>query len=544
MSFFSKGFDALKSLTSGFAPQKLTFGDITVITTALLAEGGFSYVYSAREVGTSVRQFAAKKVIAQDKETERIAETETRLLQQLNGQVGFVRCYGGFSRQTAQKHLKEYWMLLEFCPNGSLIDLLYKKGKGGAFEKRPPLPTIRVLEIFEELCTAVAHLHALQPPVAHRDMKLENVLIAADGRCVLCDFGSASTSVLPAERTRKQAAAEDERIQKYSTLMYRAPEMVDLYREQEVGPKVDVWALGCILFALAYGDHPFADESSLQILNARYTIPPTNAHPKRIAKLVQAVLTPDPTARPPVKDVLEATRRLLAAERMAPHDAATPCPATSTAATATPPRSTTSGPAASAASASVPTSTPPPLPPPPPGEAFAAFEANFDEASFELTPASSASAEGTDVPSSTRGRVHIDVQTVPASGGAVRVQLSFGGGSSEGAADARSACGDAVWEASFEDRGEKLVASAGKGASSAPGPPTQCASAAPAKSTSAVPTPPPAAMANDDDFGAFTAGGDGSDGSDDDEFGEFSAGESGRSEADAGGQPSFGDFQS
>ena len=82
---------------------------------------------------------------------------------------------------------------------------------------------------------------------------------------VLCDFGSATTATLPANRTRKATLMEEERIHKYSTLMYRAPEMVDLYRNQEVGVKVDVWALGCILYALCFREHPFADESSLQV---------------------------------------------------------------------------------------------------------------------------------------------------------------------------------------------------------------------------------------------------------------------------------------
>lgn len=266
MSFFS----ALKSFATGFAPQKLTFGEISVTTTALLAEGGYSYVYSAKEVGllSGGKMYAAKKVIAQDAETDAIAETESRLLQQLDGTPGFVRCYGATVKQLPNK-TKEYWMLLEFCPNGSLVDLLYRKNaRTGAFEKRPLLPTLRVLEVFEMVCQAVAHMHALTPPVTHRDLKLENVLGAADGAFVLCDFGSATTEVLQASRTRKQAATEEERISKYSTLMYRAPEMVDLYRNQEVGPKADVWALGCILFSLAYGEHPFADESSLQILNA------------------------------------------------------------------------------------------------------------------------------------------------------------------------------------------------------------------------------------------------------------------------------------
>ena len=62
-------------------------------------------------------------------------------------------------------------------------------------------------------------MHAQSPPVAHRDLKLENVLGAADGGFVLCDFGSATTHMLPSGRTRKESLAEEERIHKYSTLM-------------------------------------------------------------------------------------------------------------------------------------------------------------------------------------------------------------------------------------------------------------------------------------------------------------------------------------
>ena len=92
--------------------------------------------------------------------------------------------------------------------------------------------------------------------------------------------------------------------------MYRAPEMVDLYRNQEVGEKVDVWALGCILYSLCYIDHPFAEESSLQILNAAYTIPSAPPHPPRIHRLIRALLEPDPAIRPPAAHVLAAVQKL------------------------------------------------------------------------------------------------------------------------------------------------------------------------------------------------------------------------------------------
>ena len=205
-------FGLFKKIASGFDGERLVFEDtgITVNTTQLLAEGGYSYVYAAKEV-SGPRQFAAKKVLAQDAETRQVAEVETRVLQQLSGQTGFVQVYGAMSRPApVGRNSREYWMLLEFCSGGSLVDLLYKKGKGGAYEKREPMPLPRILEIFEEVVAAIAHMHALSPPVTHRDLKLENVLGTADGRFVLCDFGSAVTTKLPAERTRKQAAIEEE----------------------------------------------------------------------------------------------------------------------------------------------------------------------------------------------------------------------------------------------------------------------------------------------------------------------------------------------
>ena len=203
----------LKKFTSGHVPERLEFKDsgITVFTTQLLAEGGYSYVYSAREVSAASRQFAAKKVLAQDAETREVAEVETRVLQQVAGQAGFVQFHGSMNRRAAAgRNAHEYWMLLEFCPNGSLVDLLYKKGRSGRYEKCEPLPLARVLEIFEQVTGAIAHMHALSPPVTHRDLKLENVLGTAEGRFVLCDFGSAVTSKLPATRSRKEVVVEEE----------------------------------------------------------------------------------------------------------------------------------------------------------------------------------------------------------------------------------------------------------------------------------------------------------------------------------------------
>jgi len=306
-----KALEAASTLSTGFVPQMISFGNLQVVTTALLAEGGYSYVYSAREMVAAGKVFAVKKVLAQDAETRAIAEMESRVLRDFNGTPGFVSCYGTTER-AGPNGSTEFWMLLEYCPNGSLIDLVYRKDATGAYERGPALSQERVLEVFEAVVGAVAKMHALSPPVAHRDLKLENILCTDDGRFVLCDFGSATTHVLLAGRSKREAAEEDERIAKYSTQMYRAPEMIDLHLGHVVDERVDVWALGCILYALCFGAHPFPAESSLQILNMAYCIPAGSPYSENVHDLVRAMLSSPPSERPPAAEMLKRIRDMRA----------------------------------------------------------------------------------------------------------------------------------------------------------------------------------------------------------------------------------------
>lgn len=77
----------------------------------------------------------------------------------------------------------------------------------------------------------------------------------------LCDFGSASTQQIlpdPSWNAQKRATLEDQ-MAKYTTPMYRAPEMMDTWNNDPIGPPVDCWALGCILYSLITLRHPFPE---------------------------------------------------------------------------------------------------------------------------------------------------------------------------------------------------------------------------------------------------------------------------------------------
>lgn len=74
-------------------------------------------------------------------------------------------------------------------------------------------------------------------------------------------------------RNQREREKADDGIQKETTQMYRAPEMINLYMREQLTEKTDIWALGCIFYALCFLKHPFQDVGSLAILQAKYSLP-------------------------------------------------------------------------------------------------------------------------------------------------------------------------------------------------------------------------------------------------------------------------------
>uniref|UniRef100_A0A2I3SF56 Cyclin G associated kinase n=1 Tax=Pan troglodytes TaxID=9598 RepID=A0A2I3SF56_PANTR len=197
---------------------------------------------------------------------------------------------------------------------GQLVEFLKK------MESRGPLSCDTVLKIFYQTCRAVQHMHRQKPPIIHRDLKVENLLLSNQGTIKLCDFGSATTiSHYPdySWSAQRRALVEEE-ITRNTTPMYRTPEIIDLYSNFPIGEKQDIWALGCILYLLCFRQHPFEDGAKLRIVNGKYSIPPHDTQYTVFHSLIRAMLQVNPEERLSIAEVVHQLQEIAAARNVNP----------------------------------------------------------------------------------------------------------------------------------------------------------------------------------------------------------------------------------
>lgn len=191
----------------------------------------------------------------------------------------------------------QHMILMEYCEGGHALDVCNRMSAAG---RRFDLPSLIIA--FGQICNAVSYLHAQRPPIVHRDLKPVNFLVK-NGAYKLCDFGSAVFGHVEL-KTAKQRAEAQEAIEKTTTQMFRAPEMVDLYMAKKLTQSTDVWALGCCLYSLAFFQNCFEEGSNLAILSRNYKIPEDNPYGDGLVELIDRMLTVEYKARADMTEVI------------------------------------------------------------------------------------------------------------------------------------------------------------------------------------------------------------------------------------------------
>jgi len=186
-----------------------------------LGIGGYGRVYLVRHRISSAN-LAIKQLIVQDITKQEDILREIQALAPLNHQ-------NIINYKTSFKVEDELFLVMEYCPGGSLSERLISKGK---------LHEDELINLFLTLTKAFSHLH--QKGIVHHDIKPSNLLFTETGEIKISDFGAINTTI--------------------GTAPYYAPELY-VSESYITDPRIDIFALGITLLECSLGYNPFTTKT-------------------------------------------------------------------------------------------------------------------------------------------------------------------------------------------------------------------------------------------------------------------------------------------
>ncbi|KAM3830570.1 AP2-associated protein kinase 1 isoform 4-T5 [Vipera latastei] len=300
---------------SGYISRVFNVGRHQVTVEEVVAEGGFAIVFLVRT--SNGMKCALKRMYVNNEYDLQVCKWEIQIMRDLVGHKNIVGYIDSTINSVSSGDVWEVLILMDFCRGGQVVNLMNQRLQMGFTENE-------VLQIFCDTCEAVARLHQFKTPIVHRDLKVENVLLHDRGHYVLCDFGSATNKSQNPQLEGVNVVEEE--IKKYTTLSYRAPEMVNLYSGKLITTKADIWALGCLLYKLCYFTLPFG-ESQVAICDGNFTIPDNSRYSQGMHCLIRYMLEPDPDKRPDIYQVSYFAFKLAKKECPVPNTQNSPIPA-------------------------------------------------------------------------------------------------------------------------------------------------------------------------------------------------------------------------
>jgi eukaryotic-like serine/threonine-protein kinase len=257
----------------------------------VVGQGGMGVVWQARDELLN-RDVAVKELVWPPHFTEAEGQIACRRAvreAQMAGRVAHLNVVRIYDILQEDGHP---WIIMELLPYQSLRDLVRQDG---------PLAPARAARVGLGVLAALVAAHA--EGVLHRDVKPANILVGADGRVVLTDFGIARAVDSPTLTTAGALVGSPS---------YIAPERA---RGGQSSPAGDLWGLGASLYAAVEGRPPFERDAPLATLTAVVVDEPEPAvHAGPLWPVISGLLRKDPDERP---DPAETERML---REVADHD--------------------------------------------------------------------------------------------------------------------------------------------------------------------------------------------------------------------------------
>ncbi|ERT02201.1 PLK protein kinase [Sporothrix schenckii ATCC 58251] len=206
----------------------------------LLGKGGFAVCYSGVLAGT--KKLYALKIVKSKMPTkmEQKFQTELQIHSKMR-QVNIVQFFRAFSFESST------YLVLELCPNGSLMDMV--KRRKGVTE-----PEVRFYAV--QIAGAIKYMHA--KGIIHRDLKMGNIFLDKNMNAKIGDFGLAALLVTGRDMQTIR------RTTLCGTPNYIAPEILEKGKKGH-DHMVDIWSLGIIMFAMLTSKPPFQSSTTDEI---------------------------------------------------------------------------------------------------------------------------------------------------------------------------------------------------------------------------------------------------------------------------------------
>ncbi|ORY60186.1 kinase-like domain-containing protein [Pseudomassariella vexata] len=350
----------------------------------LLGEGGFSYVYLVQDTSTA-ELFALKKIRCPfGAESVQQAMREVEAYKTFAHTPGIIHSVDySIASERNDPDAKTVYVLLPYYRRGNLQDMI-----NANLVNHTKFPERKLMLLFLGVCRALMAMHQYQAPAGgermemgnakageedvgvpksknrrnkavaaadaddeteqarplmieeqvaapgerrsytHRDIKPGNIMIDDDGsQPILMDLGSIAISPIPIT-SRSQAIAMQDKAAEHSTMPYRAPELFEVNTGTVIDTKVDIWSMGCTLYACLVGKSPFemrSDETggslSMCVLGGDWrfpdegrqkkgkdsavpTTPEEGAISEPIREVVRKCLTVEPNERPDIEELI------------------------------------------------------------------------------------------------------------------------------------------------------------------------------------------------------------------------------------------------